>query len=233
MVDSSYERIAAEYYKPRHITSRNFDQATEAYFSQYRPPIPSEGRVLDVGAGRGTATEILAVPPSRAIHLDASFGMLTLPGRADCGHRIQADALAIPLRSGSMSTVVAFLYDPYNRPAFYDEVARVLKSGGIFIGTLPSSTWGKALRTGIEQLHRATFVTDDGSSFSARSFLMDVDELTKRFHGAGMRLSRSDALYLPRTVARISPDIAKPAAAMGVEPWDLPIVQLLVAEKPK
>jgi len=46
---TSYDDIADEYYESRHITSRNFEAATLAFFKKWQCPILKDGLVLDLG----------------------------------------------------------------------------------------------------------------------------------------------------------------------------------------
>jgi SAM-dependent methyltransferase len=163
--------------------------------------------------------------------MDASLAMLKLPNRVACRYQVQADAAAVPLRDESLAAVVAFLYDPFNGVTFYEELSRILRPGGVFVGTLPSVVWGKALRREERRFHKAVFVKDDGSVFSAPSFLMEVNELVSHLRMRGLNVTRTDDLYLPETVTTVSPDILRPAGLLGLDPYRLPVVQLIVAEK--
>ena len=80
MPKSGYDEIASEYYDSKHITSRNFDRATLAALAESPVPVPN-GLVLEIGAGRGRATEFLRVDASRIVQLDNSDAMFALEGR--------------------------------------------------------------------------------------------------------------------------------------------------------
>ncbi len=97
-----------------------------------RSPVELAGRrVLDLGAGTGAATRALVRRGARPIAVDPAGGML----RVDAARRppaTQADALALPIRTGAIDGVVAafslnHLVDPVNA---LREAARVTCSGG-------------------------------------------------------------------------------------------------------
>lgn len=230
---SSYEEIADEYYDPRHITSRNFDAATMAFLESWRCPILPNGPVLVVGAGRGTGNPYFMQDGNRIIHTDISYSMLTLSPREDCKVRVQCDALALPFASNTFAAVTAFLFDPYNKPAFYVEVSRVLARQGVFLGTFPHYEWGITLRQmrGYA-MNKARLVTQDGRVLERDSFLMNDEEISQNLISVELQLAQSLDLRLPRSEEGISPDIMDPAEVAGRDPYDLPIMKLIVARKP-
>lgn len=231
----SYDRIANEYYDPRHITSRNFDEASENAFADRRFQTSSHGLVLEVGAGRGCARKYCGTDPSRLVQTDISEEMLALTPREDFLIALRCDALDMPFVPESFSTVLAFLYDPFNLAPFYFEVSRVLKTGGVFVGTLPHHTWGATLRKTIGYHLNKTkfrlFLSHSGEYIELDSFLMDDMEITQALTDAGMAVIEMADLKLPESVGTISPHIKIPAKALGVTPYDLPIVKLIVARK--
>jgi SAM-dependent methyltransferase len=228
-----YEDIADEYYDRRHITSRNFEAATAHWLATHACPIPESGLVLDIGTGRGSVATFCNVGGRRIIESDIALAMLRLSPRPPSLGRVACDAASIPFRRESFSAVGAFLFDPFNRQAFWAESFRVLRPGGVFVGTLPHHEWGKNLRSlrgGPSDIAR--FVTRKGSYVDKPSILFGEDELRNRFVEAGYRSVDTHALTLPRSEATVSPDISDPAKARGVSPYDLPIIQLIVARKP-
>lgn len=230
---SGYDFVADEYYLPRHVTSRNFDAATAAYLAGNVLSVPSEGLALDLGAGRGRLGEYLRVDAERVIHVDISFRMLTLNPRERSLGRINADAQRLPFGKSTFSLVGAFLFDPFNVQDVFREVARVLRSGGVFVASLPHVVWGSMLRSAKgSSADQAVFVLQDGRRYVRRSILSDEADLKAKFASAGMLVRQMSPLTLPKTESHVSPDVEVPACALGVSPYDLPIVQLLVATKP-
>jgi hypothetical protein len=106
-----------------------------------------------------------------------------------------------------------------------------LKPGGLFLGTLPHIEWGTALRRNPNELHRANFVTDNGGRFSAASHLMHPEEIAKCLRASGLIPKALDTICLPRDTQPVSPDISAPARTEGKAFWELPIIQLVIAQR--
>jgi SAM-dependent methyltransferase len=227
---SSYEAIADEYYHSRHITSRNFDDATLSFCRKRRLPLPSNGFTLDLGAGTGCAAKYSGVEPSRIIQADISETMLLTSPRESCLQRIRCDALSLPFSASAFSAVMAFLYDAYNKPELYHEVRRVLRQGGVFVGTLPHFLWGMTLRRllGYRE-NTATFLTESGYPLRRDSFLMTENQIEQELRRAGLTMLETHDLYLPRYVVRVSQEILVAASHLELSPYALPIVSLVLA----
>jgi SAM-dependent methyltransferase len=228
----AYDIIADEYYQARHITSRNFDASTQAYFVDHQLVFPRDGLALDVGAGKGRLAEYCGIAPTRIVQVDLAWKMLTLNDRETALCRVVGDALALPFREGAFSIVAAFLFDPFNHKPFFEQVARVLSPGGMFIGTLPHSRWGAALRSQAGQsLDEAIFVLNSGQRIKRRSILSTPDQFAPNLNEVGQHVVQNEALTLPRDVKAISPDIEMPARTIGVSVYEIPIVNLVIATK--
>lgn len=227
-----YDRLAAEYYQPRHITSRNFDAATRAHFHASPIALPDVGLALDLGAGRGRLGEYCDVPQTRIVQVDLSFNMLALGAREPSAARLVSDALALPFRSAAFAVVAAFLFDPFNCRRLFAHVARVMTPGAIFVGTLPHYEWGRALRAAnSSSIEESIFLLENGHRVIQPSLLSPPETLAERLQSAGLAVIRNLALTLPRSVTEISPDIQLPARLLKTSAYRLPIIQLLVATK--
>jgi hypothetical protein len=112
----------------------------------------------------------------------------------------------------------------------FTEVARVLRRGGVFLGSLPHSTWGTTLRS-VKSAPpaEAKFVLRDGRPYSRPSLLSTEEELTRNLLAAGFLVRTMVALKLPRAARDISPDVELPARVLGLSVHDLPLVQFFVA----
>lgn len=233
MNQSGYELLAGEYYRSAHITSRNFDTATSANSRKFRRFVPPTGNILELGSGKGRVCGYLGVEGSRVIQLDSSANMLRLAPREASWCRVRADAMRLPFSSSSFTLVAAFLYDPYNKPEMYEEVQRVLMPGGVFVGTIPHSEWGKSLRSlrGARP-DRAMFLMRDGSVVRVESNLLCDSELEHRASAAGLQVQLISHFTLPTRVRKISRDIVEPARSLHRSPHHLPIVTAVVLRKP-
>lgn len=229
---TNYDYIASEYYDNRHITSRNFEKATLSFFKTWRNPIPSEGLVLDLGCGCGRANYYCGIVSDRIVQCDISIQMLNLTPRENSRDRIQCDATSLDFPKATFVSVVAFLFDTFNKSVVYREISRVLSKRGIFIGSLPHHIWGTSVRTirGYDK-DKARFFTKDGTIFDADSYLMDDKQIALSLRRANLDQLESFDLCLPHNEKSISPDILDSAQALKVSPYELPIVKLIVARK--
>lgn len=171
-VDSNHSRTLAEVY----------DQGALAYEQHWAPALhrhavdlvaavpaaePHTARtVVDVATGTGTlltALRRLAGPRGHVLALDRSRGMLL---RAPASTpRIQAEAVRLPLATGSADVLVlAFVLFllPDARPAVA-EAARVLRPGGWLL----AATWGTQLGTAADAVVREELDRADAPAFPA------------------------------------------------------------------
>lgn len=131
-----FDRIAARFADADYVHRKAFDGIVE----RLSPVILDPRTILDLGSAHGTGSRRLArlYRGARIISLDASAKML-----AECRRRrsmfsrireCQADAMQIPLQTGSIDLVVANLLLPWidDLPACLAGIGRVLKNGGVF-----------------------------------------------------------------------------------------------------
>ena len=232
MNTSNYEPIANEYYDSHHITSRNMDVATLAFCSKFDFCIPSNGFVLELGAGKGHTCKYCKIESSRVIQIDVSKTMLLKNPREDCLQRIMCSALRLPFFSSKISVVTAFLYDPYNSSYLYKEVNRVLQDEGIFIGTLPHFEFCTILRRilGYDK-NKTKFLTKGRYLVERDSFLMSNATIEDKIKQAGLTLLQMYDLCLPQGVHEVSEHIRIPASDLGLSVYSLPIVKLIIVKK--
>ncbi|WP_189278839.1 class I SAM-dependent methyltransferase [Kitasatospora griseola] len=228
----TYDPIAEEYYGERHVTSRNFDAATTASLKPLHFEIAASGPILEIGAGRGRVQEYLGVAGNRVIQVDISLGMLSLQPREMSAGRIVAAAENLPFADSSFSLAVAFLYDPFNYSRAYREIARVLGPSGLFIGTLPSQAWGLPLRRSLDLPETETeFVLHDGSRVRRPSRLTSHRAIRALAEKAGLIAELIEDFPMPRDVSNISPHVKLPAQILGISPFDLPLITVVIARK--
>lgn len=229
---STYELIANEYYDTRHITSRNFDEATLAFCNNSNIQVPSRGLVLELGCGKGCTKKYCNVASSRIVQTDISKAMLSITPREDCLLRLRCNALQLPFLHPQFCAVTAFLYDPYNTLELYTQIYNVLLDGGVFIGTLPHFKWGKTLRDLLgHRENKSQFLTKENKIIEFDSFLMDDSDIESALKKSGLTLVQMNDLYLPRRVEKVSEHVSIPANAVSVSVYDLPIVKFIMARK--
>jgi SAM-dependent methyltransferase len=226
-----YDLIASEYYSPGHYTTRNFDEATAWYLQltrgRFEPYLG--GTVVDIGCGRGQLHHYFPrIRPLVHIEVDTSLAMLKLTRKGVTG-LLRADARNLPLKNEMADICTAFLFDPFNVTPFENEARRITKSGGLFLGTLPSIRWGaEARRLAGLPLDSATFRLKNQRKLQVPSHLSTHDELRDRFRRAGFKdVSLLDIATSP--VGRLpSPHVVRVAQSLSVSPESLGIVTVLI-----
>jgi SAM-dependent methyltransferase len=187
-----YEDIASEYYDAeRHPTSANFREASAVVLRDVLPGlVDDEATVVEVGCGRSLVMEVLdgaGIAAARAILVDSSPTMLAYsePFVRPGVELLLGDAEHLPLPDGDASVVISVLGDPYNTPAFWREVRRVLRPGGRALYTTPSFDWSVAFRGGADA---AEFDRADGDELALRSVVLDPERQSSLMAGAGLRV---------------------------------------------
>lgn len=115
--------------------------AADGLFERMSPMLVDVRHILDAGAANGLASRALAgrFRGSRVLSLDASLPMLRQARRArsrfSAIREVHADATRLPLRDGSVDLVFANMLLPWidDIPAFFTNVARVLRKDGLFV----------------------------------------------------------------------------------------------------
>jgi SAM-dependent methyltransferase len=110
--------------------------------------LPAGRRVLEVGCGRGVALPELyrLLRPSRLVGLDLDGGLLQAARRRlrdagiDAG-LVPGDVRSMPFPAGSFDLIIDFgtCYHIGRPAAALDEIARVLRPGGLFVQETPLS----------------------------------------------------------------------------------------------
>jgi ubiquinone/menaquinone biosynthesis C-methylase UbiE len=231
---SGYDQIASEYYDGRHITSRNFDRATQtALANQGFADTAPAGLVLEIGAGRGRSTEFLNIPPSRIVQLDNSEKMLSLNPREPCLVRVHADACRIPLVSHQFAAVTGFLVDPFLGLDSLAEAYRMLVDGGRLLLTTPTKVWGEPLRKQLKidvMTTRFKLVAREGTIILP-SILHSSERINEMLRLIGFRSIRVTVHHLPEGESQISDDITSVCKELGLSNYHLPIVHVITAQR--
>jgi demethylmenaquinone methyltransferase/2-methoxy-6-polyprenyl-1,4-benzoquinol methylase len=92
--------------------------------------LPAGSTVLDLASGTGDLCVDLASVGLRPISIDLSFGMLSADRSG--APRVQADILRLPMADGTVDGVTCgfALRNLVDLPAFFTELARVVRPGG-------------------------------------------------------------------------------------------------------
>ncbi len=234
LVVGDYDLIASEYYTDKHITSKNFDEATRYYFEDKSVDFLKKNKIklcLEIGAGRGNTSRYLNIPSNKIILSDISHLMLNNSLDSSCLLKLKTDGRNTPFMNNTFDLVTAFLFDPYNDESLFIEVSRILKIGGIFIGTLPHYIWGETLRNEIGiDFDKTQFELTTGEIVETNSFLSTSSELINKIQ-KDFSLIKIEDIFMPKQITNISTSILKPAKKLNVSPYEIPIVQLIIIKK--
>lgn len=228
MPKSSYDEIAAEYYDPGHVTSRNFDSATRVALRE-KPFKAPDGLVLEVGAGRGRATEFLGIEASRIVQLDNSEAMFALKEREPSFLQVHADACNIPLVSGQFSSVVGFLVDPFLGLDCLAEAYRMLADQGQLLFTVPTREWGEGLREqlGIDVMTTRFKLIGTEKIVRLPSLLHHKSRIFEMLKVSGFKDIEISDHCLPKDEEKVSPDISSVCKSRQVKAHELPIIYIV------
>src|SRR5258706_9250101 len=166
------EQLSKEYYNSEtHPTCHNFREASAKYIKKSLSEIDLAGDLVEVGAGSSVLAELLSDSErelQNVLLTDISLGMLkhSVRFKKMGAALLVADATKLPLKSKSLSGIIASLGDPYNTDEFWREVARSLRPDGVCIFTTPAFEWSNAYRRSVEVEREdfAYFQLQDGRS---------------------------------------------------------------------
>ena len=229
---TSYNAIADEYYDERHVTSRNFDSTTKVALSEEKLSI-SNGLTLELGAGRGRATEYLGIDKSKIVQLDSSSAMFEIPNREECSLKILSNACKIPLVSHQFSLVVGFLVDPFIGLECLSEAYRMLKANGQLLFSVPTKICGDALRSkrNIQAMSTRFKMIETEEIVEAPSILQSPERIIEMLNLSGFQNISITGHCLPKKVKNISPDIEAAAYELNIPINELEIINIIKAER--
>ena len=152
---------------------------------------PLGDHILELGAGRGTATVELAKRGLRVTSLEydhaslaaLAAGCKNLPVRA-----VQGDASALPFAGETFSSAISILMLHHLKSAelqnrAFAEIHRVLRPGGVFVAFEIPDGWFHRL-----EHFKSTFVPLDPLSVSARLTAAGFSRVTVDSRGAGFAI---------------------------------------------
>lgn len=192
---STYNAVAEEYYiVSRHPTCNNFRAASKTIISSWLSAIPERATICEVGAGKSIVAELLlerGISLRQLLITDQSARMLKYSAQfSKLGASVQeADAVCLPIASESVDCLISSLGDPYNVPKFWSETARVLRSDGRIIFTVPAYAWATHFRSHRAQnFNEAEFDLMDGSKAFIPSFIYADCDQRNMIQVAGLKV---------------------------------------------
>lgn len=122
------------------VLSRTLSGGHTSYRWLARAVSPKAMSVVDLACGSGAMARELAREGRTVLGLDLAESELALAAERGSGPFVCADALRMPLASGSVDAVVSSMGAVVIQPprALFTEVGRVLKPGGVFAFTAPT-----------------------------------------------------------------------------------------------
>ena len=117
--------------------------------------LPTQGSLLDLGAGAGVLNTFLSSSLSQVISFDLSEELLTINSTKK-ENKIQGDICELPFENNSYDTICSFtvIQDVYNIEKAFEEINRVLKVDGRLIISFLRISKKKEL---IESIIKANF----------------------------------------------------------------------------
>jgi SAM-dependent methyltransferase len=183
---SSYDRVAAEYYDAKlHPTCHNLRVGSEFGLNAILNELTAASApCLELGAGASLAEHVM-FSDATVVCIDLNPGMLA---HSTTGLLAVADAFRLPCRDAVFDGVFGSLIDPFNVPALYTEVRRVLRPGGRFAFTVPDVTWVRHNQA-TDRLppHSAGITLQTGDTVVLASYVWPYAEQQHLLNEAGFR----------------------------------------------
>ncbi len=181
---TSYEQVAAEYYDATlHPTCSNLRTGSEFGLQQIFDVLPATPMsYLELGAGASLAEHAIFKDAAVA-YVDLNAGMLA---HSAADSLVVADALNLPFGDAVFDGVFGSLIDPFNLPALYTEVRRVLRPRRRFAFTVPDVTWARHNQA-VDQLppYTAGITLRSGEIVVLPSFVWSYEEQADQLREAG------------------------------------------------
>jgi SAM-dependent methyltransferase len=207
---STYDDVAAEYYDAvRHPTCANFSELGAIFLLPRIQEYASAAKaILEVGAGRSIVAPVVAasgLPLSSVTLLDQSQRMLehSKEWEQRGANLLVADAANTGLPPNSFQLVVSSLGDPYNDASFWQEMGRLLSSGGVCLFTTPAPEWSERFRARSDR-KTAEFLLANGGRVLVRSEIPSVASQSEMVARVGLHVKEMQALYATQLSGALS-----------------------------
>lgn len=208
-----YADIATEYYdSKRHPTCASLRELSSIFLDRHSFVYSGiEENVVEVGAGKSLLAPAWVAKGGDASKLtlvDKSPAMLTYSENwRSMGARLEVgDALSLPFENSTVDILFASLGDPYNVPAFWHEVSRVLRTGGTALFTTPAYEWANCFRAP-DRKDIAEFIHRDGSTLLMPSFIVTEEHQAKMLLDADLSIDKSAAFYVEDLASEPAPKL--------------------------
>lgn len=222
-----YSKVAVEFTEEKRITTRNFHEASKAFWSQFIDGLSANKTVLELGPGNGWLRSSFVWPPTNYRCVEISSNMCPVQNTSET---ILASARCIPVKSQSVDCVVASLADSYFYPEVLCEVNRILKDGAEFVVTLPNKEWADNLRG--TNNHETSFLLNNGEAATVFSFTFSDEEIKFLAKDCGFLIHQLVHLRgIELRGNKISPAITCAAENSGKSIDDLNIITAMIWRK--
>lgn len=173
-----------------------------------------------MGVGRSVVAPAITEIRARldgVILIDVSAAMLEHSRRWEkLGARLLvADAQSTGVASGSADLVVASLGDPYNTPAFWGEVRRLLRHDGTCLFTTPASEWADRFRQNTER-DSAEFLLANGSVVLVPSYAPRLPDQISMIESANLIVDEVEAYFASDLTGPVSQKLIPPIVGGAV-----------------
>ncbi|MFA6245588.1 MAG: methyltransferase domain-containing protein [Mucilaginibacter sp.] len=218
-----YSKIASEFHDELRITTKNFHDASLNFWHRHLEKIAKFGKeknVLELGPGNGWLFNSIGILP------DNIFFAEIAPEMNACSDKkvFISNARNIPTSASYFDLVVGSLIDPLLNAEVFIEVERILKPGGEFIFTVPSSDWANNLNDR-ENKNQTTFTLLSGEKVNVFSFCNALSIHLSIAAFSDLKIEEVSELRLEKCYEQnISKAIFDSARNAGKTIYELPIV---------
>lgn len=176
-----YTKLSKEFTDEKRVTTKNFHDLSADFFKNFLSErIQSPSSVLEIGAGRGWLRKNFDWPANvNYFCSDISQEMIN-----NCNERKKhtTSVRFMPFSNGVFDYVIASLADPFFYPEAICEINRVIKLGGLFVFSIPSDMWAKALRK--DDLNQTRFYVNE-NPIDVYSFTYERKEMISMLNDCG------------------------------------------------
>jgi SAM-dependent methyltransferase len=210
---ASYDLLASEYYDAAlHPTCANFRDGSRQAIETLLPAA-APAASCEVGAGDSLLAAIYhgrELDLSGMLITDCSAAMLEYSRRFvdDSARLVLAEASRLPVADETLALVVASLGDPFDKPDFWAEVARVLTETGTCVMTVPSWEWASTFRLPPEPRDAARFDLADRRVVYVESHIRPPAAQRELITSHGLSVVRTCAIPVDRLTLPLSPKLS-------------------------